>query len=51
MFGHPAYVDGAVNRHAYTFCVLEQFWRRLKRREIYAGASTNGATPGRLLGR
>ncbi|MBV9139689.1 MAG: DUF4158 domain-containing protein [Pseudonocardiales bacterium] len=27
VFGHPAYEDGAVNRHAYTFCVLEQFWR------------------------
>jgi len=45
VFGHPAYADGAVDRHAYTFCVLEQFWRHLKRREIYAEALTGGATP------
>ncbi len=45
VFGHPAYADGAVNRHAYTFCVLEQFWRHLKRREIYAGASTKWRNP------
>jgi len=32
--------DGAVSRHAYAFCVLEQFWRTLKRRDIYAEAST-----------
>jgi hypothetical protein len=25
---------GAVSRHAYAFCVLEQFWRGLKRRDI-----------------
>jgi hypothetical protein len=31
VFGHPAYEDGAVNRHAYAFCVLEQFYRHLKR--------------------
>jgi len=29
-----------VSRHAYAFCVLEQFWRHLKRPEIWAGAST-----------
>jgi Tn3 transposase DDE domain len=34
-----------VNRHAYTFCVLEQFHRHLKRREIYAGASTKWRNP------
>jgi len=45
VFGHPAYADGAVNRHAYTFCVLEQFWRHLKRREIYAGDSTKWRNP------
>ena len=45
VFGHPAYADGTVNRHAYTFCVLEQFWRHLKRREIYAGASTKWRNP------
>jgi len=39
-----------VNRHAYTFCVLEQFWRHLKRRDIYADASTEWRNPqARLL--
>lgn len=49
VFGHPAHSDGygggAVNRHAYTFCVLEQFYRHLKRREIYADASTKWRNP------
>jgi TnpA family transposase len=45
VFGHPAHADGAVNRHAYALCVLEQFWRHLKRREIYAGASTKWRNP------
>jgi hypothetical protein len=43
--GHPEHADGAVNRHAYTVCVLEQFWRHLKRREIYADASTEWRNP------
>ncbi len=41
VFGHPAHADGAVSRHAYAFCVLEQFWRYLQRRDIYANASTS----------
>src|SRR5664279_2499602 len=41
----PEHADGAVNRHAYTFCVLEQFWRHLKRREIYAESSTRWRNP------
>jgi TnpA family transposase len=45
VFGHPAHEGGAVNRHAYTFCVLEQFYRHLKRREIYAAASTKWRNP------
>ena len=45
VFGHPAHEDGSVNRHAYAFCVMEQFWRGLKRREIYAGASTKWRNP------
>ncbi|MFG2004833.1 Tn3 family transposase [Spirillospora sp. NPDC048911] len=49
VFGHPAHSGGhgggAVNRHAYTFCVLEQFYRHLKRREIYADASTKWRDP------
>ncbi len=39
-----------MNRHAYAFCVLEQFWRHLKRRDIYADASTEWRNPqARLL--
>ena len=45
VFGHPKHEDGAVSRHAYAFCVLEQFWRHLKRREIGAGASTRWRSP------
>ena len=48
VFGHPAHEGGAVSRHA--FCVLEQFWRGLKRRDIYAEASTRWRNPqARLL--
>ena len=50
VFGHPAHEGGAVSRRAYTFCVLEQFWRGLKRRDIYADASTRWRNPqARLL--
>jgi Domain of unknown function (DUF4158)/Tn3 transposase DDE domain len=50
VFGHPAHEGGVVSRHAYTFCVLEQFWRGLKRRDIYAEASTRWRNPqARLL--
>lgn len=49
VFGRPEYADGAVNRHAYAFCVLERFWRHLKRREIYADASTKWRDPGAHL--
>jgi TnpA family transposase len=45
VFGHPEHEGGAVSRHAYAFCVLEQFWRHLKRREIWAGASTRWRNP------
>jgi len=50
VFGHPARPDGTADRNAYTFCVLEQFWRHLKRREIYADASARWRNPqARLL--
>ncbi|WP_440106394.1 DUF4158 domain-containing protein [Streptosporangium sp. H16] len=45
VFGHPAHEGGAVNRHAYAFCVLERFRRGLKRREIYTYASTKWRNP------
>ncbi len=35
VFGHREHEDGGVSRHAYAFWVLEQFWRHLKRREIW----------------
>ena len=49
VFGHPAHEDGAVSRHAYAFCVLEQFWRGLKRRDIWAEGSTRWRNPQALL--
>jgi hypothetical protein len=45
VFGHPAREDGSADRHAYTVCVLEQFYRHLKRREIYADASIRWRNP------
>lgn len=45
VFGHPARDDGSVDRNAYTLCVLEQFYRHLKRREIHADASTRWRNP------
>ncbi|MCD0451728.1 hypothetical protein LO762_21380 [Actinocorallia sp. API 0066] len=45
VFGHPVREDALVSRHAYAFCVLERFWRALKRREIYADASTKWRNP------
>ena len=47
VFGHPARDDGTVDRGAYIFCVLEQFCRHLKHRDIYAETSTRYATPRR----
>lgn len=34
-----------MNRHAYALCVLERFWRCLKRREVFAAASTRWRDP------
>ena len=50
VFGHPGRPDKSADRNAYTLCVLEQFYRHLKRREIYADASTRWCNPqARLL--
>jgi hypothetical protein len=50
VFGHPARDHGTVDRGAYIFCVLEQFCRYLKHREIYAESSTRYRNPqARLL--
>jgi TnpA family transposase len=45
VFGSPQFPDGAVNRRAYALCILERFWRCLKRREIFAPASTRWRDP------
>lgn len=45
VFGHPEHEGGAVSRHACAFCILEQFWRHLKRREIWADTSTRWRNP------
>jgi len=51
VFGYPARTDGLVDRNAYVFCVLEQFHRHLKRREIYAPGSSRWRDPNaQLLG-
>jgi hypothetical protein len=52
VFGHPTHADGAVSRHAYAFCVLEQFWRYLKaprhlRRRLDQVAQPAGPAAGR----
>jgi TnpA family transposase len=41
----PGRPEGTVDRAGYVFCVLEQFHRHLKRRDIYATASTRWADP------
>ncbi|MGX6606583.1 Tn3 family transposase [Micromonosporaceae bacterium Da 78-11] len=41
----PGRPEGTVDRNAYVFCVLEQFHQRLRRRDIFATASTRWADP------
>jgi TnpA family transposase len=45
VFGKPGTPKGAVDRAAYVICVLEQFHHSLKRREIYAPASSRWRDP------
>jgi len=45
VFGQPTYPAGGIDKNAYAFCVLTQFHRHLKRRGIYAPASTRWADP------
>jgi hypothetical protein len=45
VFGHPRFADGTVDKNAYVFCVLEQFHRHLKHREIYAEGSGRWRDP------
>ncbi|MEO7836436.1 MAG: DUF4158 domain-containing protein, partial [Acidimicrobiales bacterium] len=41
----PGRPDGTVDRAGYVFCVLEQFHQRLRRRDIFAAASSRWADP------
>ncbi|MGH7920892.1 MAG: Tn3 family transposase, partial [Candidatus Dormibacteraceae bacterium] len=41
----PDLPEGVVDRPAYVFCILEQFHRHLRRRDIYATASTRWRDP------
>jgi hypothetical protein len=41
----PGRLEGTVDKAAYVFCVLEQFHRLLKRREVFTVASQRWADP------
>ena len=45
VFAGGAGEPGVIDRNAYVFCVLTQFHRHLKRRGIYAPASTRWTDP------
>lgn len=45
VFGEPAPADEAVDRNAYVFCVLTQYHRHLRRRDIFAEASARWRDP------
>ncbi len=44
-FGQPLFPAEGIDKNAYAFCVLTQFHRHLKRRGIYARASTRWTDP------
>jgi TnpA family transposase len=45
VYGQQATADGTVDRNAYVFCVLTQFHRHLKRRDVYAPRSSRWRDP------
>jgi len=45
VYGQQATEDGMVERNAYVFCVLTQFHRHLKRRDVYAPKSSRWRDP------
>lgn len=50
MYANAELSQGAVDRDAYVVCVLEQLFRALKRRDIYASPSHRWSDPrARLL--
>ncbi|MDQ0780083.1 hypothetical protein QF026_008549 [Streptomyces aurantiacus] len=50
VYSNPELPEGAVDRDAYTVCVLEQLFRALNRRDVFASPSNRWADPrARLL--
>jgi len=45
VFGSPPSPGGTVDKNAYVFCVLTEFHRHLRRRDIYAEASSRWRDP------
>jgi hypothetical protein len=45
VFGSPPPPAGTVDKNAYVFCVLTEFHRHLRRRDIYAEASSRWRDP------
>ena len=45
VYGQQATADGTVDRNAYVFCVLTQFHRHLKRRDVYVPRSSRWHDP------
>ncbi len=45
VFGESTATDESVDKSAYVFCVLEQFHRHLRRRDVYAAASDRWRDP------
>jgi hypothetical protein len=39
VYGYPPLLKGRAGKGSYVFCVLTEFHRRLKRRDVYAEAS------------
>jgi hypothetical protein len=50
VYGNPGLGDGQIDRHAYTFCVLEVLWSALRSKDVYAvGAGKSGDPRARLI--
>jgi hypothetical protein len=50
VYGSPGPGDGQIDRHAYTFCVLEALWSALRSKDVYAvGAGKSGDPRARII--
>ncbi|WP_372455835.1 hypothetical protein [Nonomuraea sediminis] len=47
VFSNPDLPQGSVDRDAYVVCVLEQLYRALGRRDVFASPSNRWSDPGR----